>query len=52
MSAGEVIVKEIGFPNKAVEEIAPQMVSFTTDDLELLPERKAWTIKEVTGRFF
>ena len=43
-------VKEIGFPNKAVEEIAPQMVSFTTDDLELLPERKAWTNKGSYGK--
>ena len=48
--SGEVIVKEIGFPNKAVEEIAPQMVSFTTDDLELLPERKAWTNKGSYGK--
>ena len=43
-------VKEIGFPNKAVEEIAPQMVSFTTDDQELLPERKAWTNKGSYGK--
>ena len=36
--SGEVIVKEIGFPNKAVEEVAPKMISFTEEDLNELPE--------------
>lgn len=48
--SGEVIVKEIGFPNKAVEEIAPQMISFTPEDLQGLPKRKAWTNKGSYGK--
>lgn len=48
--SGEVIVKEIGFPNKAVEEIAPQMISFTQEDLRKLPVRKAWTNKGSYGK--
>ena len=48
--SGEVIVKEIGFPNKAVEKIAPKMISFVKEDLALLPERKAWTNKGNYGK--
>ena len=48
--SGEVIVKEIGFPNKAEEEVAPKMISFTEEDLNELPERKAWTNKGSYGK--
>lgn len=48
--SGEIIVKEIGFPKKAVEEIAPKMISFTEEDLRLLPERRAWTNKGSYGK--
>ena len=48
--SGEVIVKEIGFPNKAVEKNAPKMISFVKEDLALLPERKAWTNKGNYGK--
>lgn len=48
--SGEVLVKAIGFPNKAVEEIAPKMISFTEDDLALLPKRTAWSHKGTYGR--
>lgn len=48
--SGEVIVKEIGFPGKAVEEIAPKMISYTKEDLSRLPERKTWSHKGTYGK--
>ena len=48
--SGEVMVKEIGFPKKAVEEIAPKMICYTKEDLRLLPKRKAWSNKGSYGK--
>lgn len=48
--AGEIIVKDIGFPHKAVEAIAPKAVLYGDEDLALLPKRKAWSNKGTYGR--
>ena len=48
--AGEVIVKEIGFPARAVEMISPRAVSYDMTDLERLPCRDPWSNKGSYGR--
>ncbi len=48
--AGEVIVKDIGFPKKAVEHIAPKAIYYTKEDKRKLPKRKADSNKGTYGR--
>ena len=48
--AGEVVVKDIGFPKRAVEMVCPSVVTFEKDDLRLLPLRKARSNKGTYGR--
>ncbi len=48
--AGEIVVKDIGFPQKAVEEIGTGAVSYTKEDLSRLTQRKAWSNKGTYGR--
>ena len=48
--AGEVLVKDIGFPKKAVETIAPKTVFYTKEDRDKLPKRKADSNKGTYGR--
>lgn len=48
--AGEVLVKDIGFPKKAVETIAPKTVFYTKEDRDKLPRRKADSNKGTYGR--
>ncbi len=48
--AGEVIVKDIGFPKKAVEKIAPKALFYTKEDRKKLPKRKADSNKGTYGR--
>lgn len=48
--AGEVLVKDIGFPKKAVEMIAPKTIFYTKEDRDKLPRRKADSNKGTYGR--
>lgn len=48
--AGKVLVKDIGFPKKAVEMIAPKTVFYTKEDRDKLPRRKADSNKGTYGR--
>lgn len=48
--AGEILVKDIGFPKKAVETIAPKTVFYTKEDRDKLPKRKADSNKGTYGR--
>ena len=48
--AGEVVVKDIGFPDKAVEHVAPAAVTYDRSDLDLLPFRSPWSNKGTYGR--
>lgn len=48
--AGEVLVKDIGFPKKAVEQISPKVVFYTKEDRQRLPKRKANSNKGTYGR--
>ena len=48
--AGEVVVKDIGFPALAVERVAPKAVSFGKEDLLLLPKRHPWSNKGSYGK--
>lgn len=48
--AGEVLVKDIGFPKKAVDQISPKAVFYTEEDKERLPKRKADSNKGTYGR--
>ena len=47
---GEVVVKDIGFPEKAVEEISPCAYTYDFSDLCRLPARKAWSNKGTYGK--
>lgn len=49
-ASGEVVVKNIGFPKKAIESIQPQAICYTREDLSFLPKRKAWSNKGTYGR--
>lgn len=48
--AGKVLVKDIGFPKKAVEMIAPKTIFYTKEDRDKLPRRKADSNKGTYGR--
>lgn len=48
--AGEVVVKDIGFPREAVEHVSPAALTYTKEDLKKLPERNAWSNKGTYGR--
>lgn len=48
--AGEVIVKEIGFPKIAVSKIGPSAYTYDRSDLSRLPERKPWSNKGSYGK--
>ena len=48
--AGEVVVKDIGFPGEAVEHVSPAILTYTKEDLKKLPERNAWSNKGTYGR--
>ena len=48
--AGKVVVKDIGFPEKAVKEIAPHVYCDTEEDLLRLPKRDPWSNKGTYGR--
>lgn len=47
---GEVEVRDIGFPRKAVETVAPGAITYTEEDLGRLPERDAHSHKGSFGR--
>lgn len=49
-AAGEVIVKDIGFPKEAVEKIGPSAFCYEKSDLCQLPQRKAWSHKGTYGK--
>lgn len=49
-SAGKVVVKEIGFPKKAVEHTAPKAFTYEPGDETLIPTRKADSHKGTFGR--
>ena len=48
--AGEVVVKDIGFPDQAVRHVSPGALCFDQEDLCLLPVRTAWSNKGTYGR--
>lgn len=48
--AGEVVVKDIGFPEEAVEAILPNTIMYTREDLCRLPARKSWSNKGFYGK--
>ena len=48
--AGEVVVKDIGFPVEAVEHVSPGAVTFDKNDLSLLPVRNPWSNKGTYGK--
>lgn len=48
--AGKVLVKDIGFPKKVVEAIAPKAIFYTEKDKDKLPKRKADSNKGSYGR--
>lgn len=47
---GEVCVKDIGFPKKAVEYISPANYIYEKDDLHRIPDRKSWSNKGTYGK--
>ena len=47
---GEVLVKEMGFMPESIRAIGPKIVSFTREDLSLLPARKPWSNKGNYGK--
>lgn len=50
MYAGEVCVKEIGFPMQNVEKARPQLYTFQREDLVMLPARRADLHKGSAGK--
>lgn len=50
LCAGEVVVKDIGFPWQAVHEVSPGCFHYTKEDLCFLPKRKPWSNKGTYGR--
>ena len=48
--AGQVLVKDIGFPEKAVEQVGTSAVTYDPEDLSLLPQRNAWSNKGTYGK--
>ncbi|MBR5047809.1 MAG: NAD(P)H-hydrate dehydratase [Eubacterium sp.] len=47
---GEVVVKDIGFPRMAVDEISPAVYTYDSSDLVRIPARKAWSNKGTYGK--
>ena len=47
---GEVVVKDIGFPQMAVEKISPAVHTYDAADLERIPARKPWSNKGTYGK--
>ena len=47
---GEVVVKDIGFPEKAVETVLPSAFTYESSDLCRLPGRKEWSNKGSYGK--
>lgn len=48
--AGQVVVKDIGFPQEAVQAIAPECFTYGREDLCRLPVRTPWSNKGTYGR--
>ena len=48
--AGEVVVKDIGFPEAAVEAVLPKTIIYTREDLCRLPKRSPWSNKGSYGK--
>lgn len=48
--AGEVVVKDIGFPIQAVDAVSPETVTYTREDLCRLPKRHPWSNKGTYGK--
>ena len=48
--AGQIVVKDIGFPIQAVKKVAPSAYTYQKEDLERLPKRKAWSNKGSYGK--
>lgn len=48
--AGEVVVKDIGFPEEAVAHVAPVALTYSHQDLLGLPKRKPWSNKGTYGK--
>lgn len=48
--AGEVVVKDIGFPEEAVTYVKPSAVTYTEEDLRGLPKRSVCSNKGTYGR--
>lgn len=48
--AGEVIVKQIGFPKQNIEKAEPKLYTFGKEDLNMLPVRKADLHKGRAGK--
>lgn len=48
--AGEIVVKDIGFPAQAIKAIGPKAIRYTKQDLCRLPKRTAWSNKGTYGK--
>ena len=48
--AGEVLVREIGFPEKAIRAVNPGACVYAREDLCRLPERNPWSHKGTFGK--
>lgn len=48
--AGEVLVKQIGFPQRNIEAVRPQLYTFDREDLALLPPRRPDANKGTAGK--
>lgn len=48
--AGEVVVKDIGFPKEAVAHVAPKVLTYSREDLDGLPKRSSWSNKGTYGK--
>lgn len=48
--AGEVAVREIGFPAQAVAAVAPKTMVYSEEDLSRLPQRSPWSNKGTYGK--
>lgn len=47
---GCIICRNVGFPKKAMEDVAPHFFSYTKKALQLLPERPAYSNKGTFGK--
>lgn len=48
--AGEIVVKDIGFPKAAVSHVSPETVTYVREDLCELPKRNPWSNKGTYGK--